>query len=119
MPLLTLDHLSTAFGHVPLLDDASLQIEPGERIAMVGRNGTGKSTLLKIIAGDLEPDAGTVWRGPGVKISRLPQDVPDESKDETGDTRTTHEIVAEGVHGLDEEEWQRGCAWIRSSTAWG
>ncbi len=104
MPLLTLDHLSTAFGHVPLLDDASLQIEPGERIAIVGRNGTGKSTLLKIIAGDLDPDAGTVWRGPGVKVSRLPQDVIEE----TVDTRTTAEIVAEGVHGLDEEEWQRG-----------
>ncbi len=75
MPLLTLDHISMAFGHVPLLDDASLQIESGERIAIVGRNGTGKSTLLKIIAGDLSPDAGTVWRGSGVKVSRLPQDV--------------------------------------------
>jgi len=103
MPLLTLDHLTTAFGHVPLLDDASLQVEPGERIAVVGRNGTGKSTLLKIIAGDLEPDAGTMWRGPGVKVSRLPQDVIEA----TADTRTVHEVVAEGVHGLDEEEWQR------------
>ncbi len=103
MPLLTLDHVSTAFGHVPLLDDSSLQIEAGERIAVVGRNGTGKSTLLKIIASDLEPDAGTVWRGPGVKVSRLPQDVLDAS----ADTRTVHEVVAEGVHGLDEEEWER------------
>ena len=106
MPLLTLDHLSTAFGHVPLLDDASLHIEAGERIAIVGRNGTGKSTLLKIIAGDLEPDAGTVWRGPGVKISRLPQDVIEEI-DDTRDPRTVQEIVAEGVRGLDEEDWQR------------
>jgi len=102
MPLLTLDHVSTAFGHVPLLDDASLQIDAGERIAIVGRNGTGKSTLLKIIAGDLVPDAGTVWRGPGVKVSHLPQEVLDE----TVDTRTVHEIVAEGVRGLDEEDWQ-------------
>lgn len=106
MPLLTLDHVSTAFGHVPLLDDAALQIEAGERIAIVGRNGTGKSTLLKIIAGDLEPDAGTVWRGPGVKVSRLPQDVIEE-KNETADKRTVNEIVAEGVRGLDEEDWQR------------
>jgi len=103
MPLLTLDHLTTAFGHVPLLDDASMQIEPGERIAIVGRNGTGKSTLLKIIAGDLEPDAGTMWRGPGVKVSRLPQDVIDAS----ADTRAVHEVVAEGVHGLHEEDWER------------
>jgi len=103
MPLLTLDRISTAFGHVPLLDDATLQIERGERIAIVGRNGTGKSTLLKIVAGDLEPDAGTVWRGPGVKISRLPQDVIEE----TVDARMVQEVVAEGVHGLDEEDWQR------------
>ena len=106
MPLLTLDHISTAFGHVPLLDDASLQIERGERIAIVGRNGTGKSTLLKIVAGDLAPDAGTVWRGPGVKVSRLPQDVIEETA-EAVDPRLVHEIVAEGVHGLDEEEWER------------
>jgi ATP-binding cassette subfamily F protein uup len=103
MPLLTLDHLSTAFGHVPLLDDASLQVETGERIAILGRNGTGKSTLLKIIAGDLEPDSGSLWRGPGVKVSRLPQDVIDD----TPDTRTTHEVVAEGVAALNEEEWER------------
>jgi ATP-binding cassette subfamily F protein uup len=103
MPLLTLDHISTAFGHVPLLDDASLQIEAGERIAIVGRNGTGKSTLLKIIAGELEPDAGTIWRGPGVKVSRLPQDVLEAS----ADRRSVHDVVAEGVHGLDEEDWER------------
>ncbi|HQX81569.1 MAG TPA: ATP-binding cassette domain-containing protein [Vicinamibacterales bacterium] len=103
MPLLTLDHISTAFGHVPLLDDASLQIEAGERIAIVGRNGTGKSTLLKIIAGDLEPDAGTIWRGPGVKVSRLPQDVLEAS----ADRRSVHDVVSEGVHGLDEEDWER------------
>jgi ATP-binding cassette subfamily F protein uup len=103
MPLLTLDRLSTAFGHVPLLDDASLQIESGERIAILGRNGSGKSTLLKIISGDLEPDRGTVWRGPGVLVSRLPQDVVEE----TDDRRTTQDVVAEGVQALDEEDWQR------------
>ncbi len=103
MPLLTLDHISAAFGHVPLLDDASLQIDAGERIAIVGRNGTGKSTLLKIIAGELEPDAGTIWRGPGVKVSRLPQDVLEAS----ADRRIVHDVVAEGVHGLDEEDWER------------
>jgi ATP-binding cassette subfamily F protein uup len=103
MPLLTLDHLTTAFGHVPLLDDASMQIEAGERIAVVGRNGTGKSTLLKIISGDLDPDEGSIWVGPGVKVSRLPQDVLDASTD----TRSVLEVVSEGVHGLNEEEWER------------
>ena len=51
MPLVTLDQVSVAYGHLPLLDSVSLQIEPGERIAVVGRNGTGKSTLLQMLAG--------------------------------------------------------------------
>jgi ATP-binding cassette subfamily F protein uup len=77
MPLLSLDHVSTAFGHVPLLDDAGLQVEAGERIAVIGRNGTGKSTLLKILSGELVPDAGTIWRAPGLKTSRLDQSATD------------------------------------------
>ncbi len=58
MPLLTLDHISHAYGHLPLLDDVSLQIQPGERLALIGRNGTGKSTLLQIVSGELPPDKG-------------------------------------------------------------
>ena len=46
MPLVTLDHISHAYGHLPLLDDVSLQIQPGERLALIGRNGTGKSTSV-------------------------------------------------------------------------
>jgi len=74
MPLITLDSVTTAFGHVPLLEDASLLIEPGERVAVIGRNGTGKSTLLRILSGELAPDAGTIWRAPGMTASRLVQD---------------------------------------------
>ena len=51
MPLFTLDSVSVAFGHLPLLDRVAFQVDPGERVAVIGRNGTGKSTLLKIIAG--------------------------------------------------------------------
>jgi ATP-binding cassette subfamily F protein uup len=107
MPLLTADHLSHAFGHVPLLDDASLQLEAGERIAIVGRNGTGKSTLLKILAGDIVPDAGTIWTGPGVKVARLTQDVVD-----AGETATTvRGVVATGLHDLAVahhlEDWEQ------------
>ncbi|HVL68538.1 MAG TPA: ATP-binding cassette domain-containing protein [Vicinamibacterales bacterium] len=76
MPVLTLDSVSLAFGHLPLLDAASLQVDAGERVALIGRNGSGKSSLLKIVSGELAPDAGAVWRAPGVRIARLDQDVP-------------------------------------------
>ena len=76
MPLVSLDHITMAYGHLPLLDDASLQIEAGERVCVIGRNGTGKSTLLQIIGGEVMPDAGTVWRQPALRIARLVQDVP-------------------------------------------
>jgi len=107
MPLLIADKLSHAFGHLPLLVNASVQIDAGERIAIVGRNGTGKSTLLKILAGDIAPDKGTVWTGPGVKVARLTQDVID-----AGETKpTVQEVVAEGLHELallhGLEDWEQ------------
>lgn len=60
MPLIALDRVSIAYGHLPLLDEVALQVDPGERVAIVGRNGTGKSTLMQIIGGELPPDSGTV-----------------------------------------------------------
>ena len=80
-PLVSLDRVSIAFGHLPLLDEAALQVEPRERVAVIGRNGTGKSTLLKVIGGELPPDAGTVWRQPGLRVARLEQDVPLSAND--------------------------------------
>ena len=100
MPLVTLDQISMAFGHLPVLTDAGLQIDDKERIAVVGRNGTGKSTLLQIVSGELVPDSGTVWRQPGLRIARLSQDVP------LSDPRSIFEVVAEGV-GVIDEEWRR------------
>ena len=76
MSLITLDRVSIAFGHLPLLTEASLQVEPRERVCVLGRNGAGKSTLLRIISGELAPDSGSVWRQPGVRVARLDQDVP-------------------------------------------
>ncbi len=76
MPLVAARPHLDRVGHLPLLDDASLQIEPRERVCVIGRNGTGKSTLLQIISGELPPDAGSVWRQPGLRIGRLEQDVP-------------------------------------------
>ena len=94
MPLVTLDHISHAYGHLPLLDDVSLQIQPGERLALIGRNGTGKSTLMQIVSGELAPDAGTVWRDTGVQVARLVQDVPLDTHDSVFD------VVAQGLGDL-------------------
>jgi ABC transport system ATP-binding/permease protein len=96
MPLFTLDAVSVAFGHLPLLDAVAFQVDPGERVAVIGRNGTGKSTLLKIVAGDLAPDAGTVWRQPGIVVARLDQDVPIAA------SRPVFDVVAEGLGALSD-----------------
>ena len=71
MSVVFLDRGSMAYGHLPLLDDATLRLEPGERVCVLGRNGTGKSTLLKILAGAVRPDRGVVRREPGVRIAML------------------------------------------------
>ncbi len=76
MPLVTLDGVSLEYGHLPLFESTDLRIEPGERIALIGRNGSGKSSLLKVVAGEVPPDTGTIWRAPGLRTARLEQDVP-------------------------------------------
>jgi ATP-binding cassette subfamily F protein uup len=89
-----------AYGHLPLLDDASLLIEAGERVCIIGRNGTGKSTLLQIIGGELIPDAGTVWRQPGLRVARLEQDVP------LSTDRPVRDVVADGFKDHTHvEDW--------------
>ncbi|HET7313828.1 ATP-binding cassette domain-containing protein [Salinisphaera sp.] len=74
--LLQLRELSLSYGVEVLLDRAELSIAAGERVALVGRNGTGKSTLMRIVAGEIEPDQVKRERKPGLKISRLEQEVP-------------------------------------------
>ncbi|MEQ1870954.1 MAG: ATP-binding cassette domain-containing protein [Vicinamibacterales bacterium] len=103
MPLVSLDHLHLAFGHHPLLDDASLLIDARERIAILGRNGTGKSTLLQIISGEVQPDEGQVWRQPALKVARLVQDVP------LSTARSVSDVVADGLddHSVHDEDWKR------------
>ena len=99
MPLLALDHVSIAFGHLPLIDDALLQIERGERVSVVGRNGAGKSTLLRIVSGELPPDAGSLWIEPGLRMARLVQDVQDVP---LSTNRTVFDVVSEGLGDLSE-----------------
>jgi ATP-binding cassette subfamily F protein uup len=73
--LLRLDRVSLAYGSRPLLAEASLQVEAGERVCVVGRNGEGKSSLLRLFTGAMLPDAGTVWVRPGARVAMLVQDV--------------------------------------------
>ena len=76
MPVLTLDDLSLAFRGVPLLDAVSKTVEAGQKIGLLGRNGTGKTTLLRLIAGEQEADNGGASLAADATVSFLPQDVP-------------------------------------------
>ena len=91
MTLLRLEQLQLAYGTQVLLDRADLTVERGERLALVGRNGTGKSTLLKLVAGDIQPDDGTIWRAPGLKDGVLAQELPESSG------MTIFDMVAQGL----------------------
>ena len=94
MPIITLDNVSLAFGHLPLFERADLRIEAGERIALIGRNGSGKSSLLRLVSGEMPPDKGTIWRSPGLQISRLDQDV------QAAGDRTVFDEVSDGLGEL-------------------
>jgi ABC transport system ATP-binding/permease protein len=74
MALINLNDVSLAYGHVPLLDHATLSLEEGERLGIVGRNGTGKSSLLKILAGLEKPDDGQLQRQSGLRMAYVPQE---------------------------------------------
>jgi ABC transport system ATP-binding/permease protein len=91
MALLSLRDVSLAFGGPRLLDHVDWSIERGERVCLLGRNGEGKSTLLRLVEGQLEPDEGVVIRQQGLRIARLPQEVPE------GRGGTVADEVAEGL----------------------
>ncbi|HET6726179.1 MAG TPA: ATP-binding cassette domain-containing protein [Gammaproteobacteria bacterium] len=94
MTLITLDNIFLAIGDRRLLRDASLTMEPGERVCLIGRNGAGKSTLLRLITGAQQPDAGEIRYKQGLRISQLDQSLP-----VTGD-ETVRDYVAAGLAHL-------------------
>jgi ATP-binding cassette subfamily F protein uup len=96
MALVVLDRVSHAFGHRPLIDQASLQIERRERVGILGANGAGKSTLLRIVSGEMAPDRGTVWHEPALRVARVVQDVP------LSDERPVFDVVADGLGDLKD-----------------
>ncbi len=106
LAILTIDDLSIRFNGPPLLDGVSAVIEPGQRIGLMGRNGAGKSTFLKLIAGLIQPDHGNIAFAGSSRVAMLPQDVPDL----TGSVR---EVVSSGVAraslepgGFEIDDWE-------------
>jgi len=91
MALLSLRDVSTQYGGPAVLDTVSFSIEPGDRACITGRNGEGKSTLLKIIAGLISPDSGEIISQPGLRVAYLTQDVPEDIEG------TVSSIVEQGV----------------------
>jgi ATP-binding cassette subfamily F protein uup len=91
MPLLRLDNVSLAYGPRPLLEKVKLEVRRGERVCLVGRNGEGKSSLLRLLGGEVVPDDGTVWIRPGTRIAHLAQDVAQDSRESVFD------VVAGGL----------------------
>ena len=107
MALISVNEISLGFDGVLLLDKVNLQIEAGQRIGLLGRNGTGKTTFLKLLNGNLNPQEGTISRAHHLKYAYLPQEVPLDLKS------TISEVVSSGLDGVllnpieGDEPWQR------------
>ncbi|MBP9865403.1 MAG: ATP-binding cassette domain-containing protein [Candidatus Omnitrophica bacterium] len=91
MALISIQDISLAFGGPLLFDSMSLHIEQGERVALLGRNGVGKTTLMKIMTGEIKPDSGKVVYQKGIKVTHLEQEVPVHVND------TVFDVVLSGL----------------------
>ncbi|MCD8499857.1 MAG: ATP-binding cassette domain-containing protein [Gammaproteobacteria bacterium] len=91
-----------------MLDFVNLQIQPGERVCLIGRNGVGKSSFLKLMDGTTTPDSGKIHRMSGIKIARLEQELPVTSD------LTVYEVLTEALEQSDAESWQVK-QWVQSA----
>jgi len=96
MPYITLDKASLAFGHVALLDHADFQLDEGERVGLIGRNGGGKSSMMRVLAGQGTLDDGLVWRQPSARICYVSQEPVLDPEDSVFDA------VAKGLGKLQK-----------------
>ena len=96
MPLLRVTDLSLAYGHHVLLEQANMQFYKGDRICLVGRNGAGKSTFMKLIEGVIKPDSGSLWQRPSLRIARLEQELP------KADKQTVMQVVSSGLQEIGD-----------------
>jgi len=91
MPLLSLTNVSLAFGTYVLFDKIDLTVHRGQRTGILGRNGAGKSTFMKMLDGQHIPDSGKLWIRPGIKVGYLTQDLPDANE------ATVYDVVSDGL----------------------
>ena len=103
MSLVTLRELTIGFRGPLLLDSVDCQIEPGQRIGLLGRNGAGKTTLMNLVMGKIQPDHGSITIAPGKHVAKLSQDVPQDVE------AAIREVVAQGLRDVElpeEEQWK-------------
>jgi ATP-binding cassette subfamily F protein uup len=91
MSLIRIENISLTFGQTNILNKVNLNIEPHDKIFLIGRNGMGKSCLLKVITGQIEVDSGKIHFQPGLKIATLAQDLPSDQ------TISIFEFVSQGL----------------------
>ncbi len=91
MPLLRLDKASLHYGTLVLLDEVDFSVSRGDKIGLLGRNGVGKTTFLKVLEGEIVPESGERWLRPGTRVAWLKQDLPE------ADQQTVYDVVASGL----------------------
>ena len=96
MPLVRLDKVALNFGTHILLDDVDFTLKKGSKIGLLGRNGAGKTTFMKVIAGSMQPDSGERWLRPGVEVAWLEQSLP------VADEQSVYDMVAGGLEEVGE-----------------
>jgi len=113
MFLLRFDDVTMAYGDQPLLENTSFQVDAGERLCLLGRNGTGKSTLLRLAAGQMAPDAGIVRKGADTTLAMLDQNLPSPAG------LRVYDLVASGMAGTGKlvSEWYSLANQLSGSTS--
>ena len=110
MPIVTLRDVHLGFRGPPLLDGVECHVEDGQRIGLLGRNGAGKTSFMRLLSGDLAPDSGEVIFAPGTVVSYLQQDVPQELVGLVREVVATGWSEAAGARRADDEHdaaWRR------------